>query len=555
MTTGVSYFVTNENATRSTVPPGSGIGMFYVGNTAGQDSAIGFQSVTLSASTNNAVVVNGLESQYAFSVDATGALVMTDNSGDATNGQTINVSGASYLLFNGAATTTSGAYNQMMIVATNETNAEIARFYQSTFGRAPDLPGYEAWTYAVSHGVVTLQQAAQDFISSSEFTTRYGAQVGMSDLQYVTAMYTNVLGRAPDQAGLTAWTTYLSGLEATNGSTAAGNLAARAQVLQGFATSQEEINNSASWLIDCTTGGTVANGTALPAATVLNQGVQNNYINIGLMALPAPGVTVTSSNATFSTVGGIPGLTNGVEIVSIPNTGGLFEAANVSSTTFVISSNIFNFGLNGGSGDTIYGSSTAGGQISLGGGSNNTIVLSSAATSIIPSSPISHTAGTPISSSNCSLTVIGFNPAVDVIYLDGLSPSFQSTITLLNAATGGTFNGASLSFNQLAGLNQNRYVLALGGVGDGSTASVAAALKSVYTLGGSSNEHLEIIGQVTTTTSTFTAGDTVVYDLLNVAAGGGAYAAPSIDSNLYFTVRLVGVTTSTLTTHSLGSFQ
>jgi hypothetical protein len=45
---------------------------------------------------------------------------------------------------------------------------------------------------------------ASQFVNSSEFVVRYGGANPSTDT-FVTDLYTNVLGRAPDQAGLVYW--------------------------------------------------------------------------------------------------------------------------------------------------------------------------------------------------------------------------------------------------------------------------------------------------------------------------------------------------------------
>src|SRR5579871_2287750 len=69
---------------------------------------------------------------------------------------------------------------------------------------------------------------ADAFLAAPEFALKYGANP--SNLQYVTELYTNVLGRAPDQAGLNYWV----------GQADAGQ--PRDQLLIDFAISQENVN-------------------------------------------------------------------------------------------------------------------------------------------------------------------------------------------------------------------------------------------------------------------------------------------------------------------------
>jgi hypothetical protein len=75
---------------------------------------------------------------------------------------------------------------------------------------------------------------AGGFMQSSEFINKYGT---LTDTAFVNAMYQNVLGRGPDQAGLTFW---LNQLE-HNG---------REVVLVGFAESPENVaKTGGDWLI------------------------------------------------------------------------------------------------------------------------------------------------------------------------------------------------------------------------------------------------------------------------------------------------------------------
>jgi hypothetical protein len=73
-------------------------------------------------------------------------------------------------------------------------------------------------------------------MQSSEFINRYGA---LTDTGFVDALYQNVLGRLPDQAGLNFWLDQLEHQGQT-----------RAVVLVGFAESPENVaKTSAAWLI------------------------------------------------------------------------------------------------------------------------------------------------------------------------------------------------------------------------------------------------------------------------------------------------------------------
>jgi serralysin len=75
--------------------------------------------------------------------------------------------------------------------------------YIAYFNRAPDAQGLWFWGSAFANGVVSLEQAASFFIDQAE--TRETYPDGLSNLEFATAVYNNVLGRAPDQDGLNFW--------------------------------------------------------------------------------------------------------------------------------------------------------------------------------------------------------------------------------------------------------------------------------------------------------------------------------------------------------------
>ena len=78
----------------------------------------------------------------------------------------------------------------------------VFRLYQATLNRAPDPAGLIDWTQQLATGARSLQQVASGFVESVEFQTLYGP---LSNSQFVTLLYTNVLGRAPDAAGFADW--------------------------------------------------------------------------------------------------------------------------------------------------------------------------------------------------------------------------------------------------------------------------------------------------------------------------------------------------------------
>ena len=79
-------------------------------------------------------------------------------------------------------------------------NAFVTKAYQQFLGRLPDVPGLNFWSTAMSAGKLE-EQIQANFASSPEYMLKNGAD----SAGYVEALYTSVLGRAPDPAGVGYW--------------------------------------------------------------------------------------------------------------------------------------------------------------------------------------------------------------------------------------------------------------------------------------------------------------------------------------------------------------
>lgn len=122
---------------------------------------------------------------------------------------------------------------------------QVYRLYEATLGRAPDLGGLQGWTSALFEEREALTDAAAGFIRSAEFGTRYGT--GLSDSEFVQALYDNVLGRNASVTEEEAWVLQIEGGRS------------RAEVVTGFSESREFINrtqNDATVFIDESTEST-----------------------------------------------------------------------------------------------------------------------------------------------------------------------------------------------------------------------------------------------------------------------------------------------------------
>lgn len=116
-------------------------------------------------------------------------------------------------------------------VGAGEIGGRAYRLYEAAFNRTPDAYGVGFWIARLDQGV-PVSAVAQGFIDSQEYRNAYGSN--LSNLELVTRYYTNILDRAPEEAGLKFWVDKLdSGIS-------------RADVLAGISESAENISGSAA---------------------------------------------------------------------------------------------------------------------------------------------------------------------------------------------------------------------------------------------------------------------------------------------------------------------
>jgi hypothetical protein len=104
------------------------------------------------------------------------------------------------------------------------TTAPVTRLYFAYFRRIPDYGGLTFWVNQYRSGT-PLSAISQSFAQSQEFIDTYGS---LNNTQFVTLVYNNVLGRAPDPGGLAFWTGQLD-----------SGAMSRGQVMLGFSESAE----------------------------------------------------------------------------------------------------------------------------------------------------------------------------------------------------------------------------------------------------------------------------------------------------------------------------
>lgn len=82
----------------------------------------------------------------------------------------------------------------------------VERMYQGVLDRAADALGLSSWSGQLAAGRPSL-----DVLRTLYSSAEYRAKTAVDDSGFVAAAYANVLGRAPDPAGLASWVTLLAG--------------------------------------------------------------------------------------------------------------------------------------------------------------------------------------------------------------------------------------------------------------------------------------------------------------------------------------------------------
>lgn len=137
--------------------------------------------------------LQGTHSQYTIAVTPNGALTVDDNVASRDGDQT--VSGITVLQF------TDG----QALIDPDGVLEDVARIYYAAFGSIGDVSGLAYWAAQIRGGASEIS-VIQGFEQSPQFV----AYAAMSNSDFVTTVYEQTLGRAPDSSGLSYWTGLLS---------------------------------------------------------------------------------------------------------------------------------------------------------------------------------------------------------------------------------------------------------------------------------------------------------------------------------------------------------
>ena len=99
----------------------------------------------------------------------------------------------------------SGAMTAKATVASKNATAFASRLYTECLGREPEEGGLKYWSLSLTNLERTGTQAAKEFFYSPEFKDK-----NLGDDEYVTRLYMTFMGREPDDAGKAHWLNQLS---------------------------------------------------------------------------------------------------------------------------------------------------------------------------------------------------------------------------------------------------------------------------------------------------------------------------------------------------------
>jgi hypothetical protein len=194
-----------------TVTTGFTIGLTDTALASASDATTSVITTATAAAPPGEIILGGPAAQYVIANDG-GTLYLQDTVAGGSGTQ--NLPGVSVMKFTNGA----GLFDP------TGSAEDVARLYLGALDRQPDLAGLQYWAAQIDDANVPLSAVANDFAASPEFIHDYGA---LSDSDFVSQLYQNVLDRAPDAAGAQYWA----------GQLAAGST--RGDVMLGFTQSPE----------------------------------------------------------------------------------------------------------------------------------------------------------------------------------------------------------------------------------------------------------------------------------------------------------------------------
>lgn len=488
----------------------------------------GFNTVIVDGYNSASRAGDGIADNFSFTVDPTGLVTLTDT----TTGNIQRLSGVSFLIFNGAATGTDSNgnpdYEQMYFIG-GANQSEVTQLYNAAFGRQPDLGGVEYYMNQLKADY-SFADIANEFMASPEFQARFGSTV--SDNQFITNLYQNILHRAPATTELAYYAAALQNSEAGSIVNTTNPLMwSRTQELLNFTNSPENQSDTSGFVIN--TAGTTSNGLVYSTPT---SGSQTGAQAIAQAAQTGVLDTtqISASEAATTTVGHVPTSPGSISILGATGPDAA-EAASVrdyaSSGIVILSSAVPNFSSGVNNSSVIVNGSTSGGDyIGLASGTVNLFSTGNI---------VSEGAAGAQPLANAPYTIItGWAPGD---YLTLASTGSSQTYAFLSPTTSSPMQGGAV-YGYHSTTPQS--VIYVGNVGGGTPTEVAAAASKVYIPNDVAGEAAIFYGQTS-------SGGTAIYDWFNYTTapnGADTHNDHTVHAdNFAGGVILVGVASSSIT--------
>ena len=159
--------------------------------------------------TGDVAAFSGAMGRYTVELNADGTVNVVDRQTDGDG--TDHVQNVETLNFTqGATIFTDGNLDLSIIEGSSGLSSEqievFVELYIAYFNRAPDALGLYFWGSAFANGT-TLEETAALFLNQDETRATYPPEA--DNLSFATQVYSNVLGRIPDQDGLNFWVSVL----------------------------------------------------------------------------------------------------------------------------------------------------------------------------------------------------------------------------------------------------------------------------------------------------------------------------------------------------------
>lgn len=197
-TVGLAYSAIIENATG-----GAGDDTLIGNDVANRFTGNGGDDTIDGGAGSNVSVYSGSARHYTITAVASSASLTVQDRTDLDGTDTLwNIQ---TLAFADASVDSSSLVKAASLAA--QQVASVTDIYIASFNRAPDSLGLVYWAGRLKDGM-TLEAIAKSFFVQPETAAKYPAST--TNESFVTTVYGNVLGRAPDADGLTYWTRELA---------------------------------------------------------------------------------------------------------------------------------------------------------------------------------------------------------------------------------------------------------------------------------------------------------------------------------------------------------